>query len=190
VVRWRKVMAVAGLLLAGAAFGPALSGGLATRSWVEAADGNTAVGVVSRMYDRLYPAPVGLVYSSPGPDDTELGLSCYPNYETMMLSGEDRDHMTLVLIRQNALQWYYSDLKRQPAEDALLALPRPLLGALDSCTGSAPILSDFCRAYAITVMEKAIAEQVKKRAEVLGNVRRQNEAIWCSRARDAPAKTR
>lgn len=191
-VGWRKVLALTGWLSLGATLGPPLFGAASTLFWNEAADGNTAVRVAWRTYDRISPPPVGLAYI---PKDerlpsVSLGISCHQHYQKGI---ESADFGTLVLwdvVRHYSEHLLDDSLRLGPAHKALLSLPRPVLGALDACIGGSPLIWTLCQTYAKRVTDEAQAELAKSREAIIDRVRRENEVIWCAAANANSAEVR
>lgn len=191
-VRWQKALAVTGWLVLGAIFGPPVFGAASTLLWNEAADGQTAVKVAWRMYERLYPPTVGLAFIGDNErlPDVSLGISCNQHYREGIESGDDATFELEGAIRQHSTRQLHALLKSGPAYDALLSLPRPVLGALDACIGGSPLIWPFCQAYARRVADKAQAERAKSSDEIVHRVRRETEAIWCAAAKSGTANGR
>lgn len=184
--RWRQAATVTAYLFLGAAFGTPLFGAASTLFWNEAADGNTASRVASRMYDRLYPSTVGLTFI---PDeerlpDVSLGTACHRSYLADIQAGDDGTSDLLEVIRFYSAQRLHHELRGEPTHDALLSLPRPVLGALDACLGGSPLIWPLCQTYARQVADDAVAERAKNQAAFINQVRREAETIWCAAAKN------
>lgn len=187
--RRRRVLGITGWLFLGAVFGPLLFGAASTLFWVRAADGNTAVRVAWRTYDRVNPPAVGLAVAE-RPAEVSFGPSCEEHYQARLLAG---DFGTIELegaIRRYSEGRLHTLLKIEPAYEALLSLPHPVLGALDGCIGGSPLLWAACQSYARRVIDDGQAERAKKRPQIAALVRRETEAIWCAAAGARQLKVR
>lgn len=183
--RARRMLATLGWLLAGAIVGPPAIGAASTAFWNEAADGNTAVGVASRVYDRVYPPTVGpaLVREEERLPDVSLGASCSKPYQQGMASADLGPILLHDVIRAYSSQRLFGLLKSGPSHRALLSMPRPLLGALDVCIGGSPVAGPLCQAYVRRITDEAQAKtSATTKNALVETVRRETDAIWCAAA--------
>lgn len=182
-------VAIAGAFIMGAILGPPLGGAISTMYWNEAADGNTAVAVSWRLFDRVYPQPVGLSY---GPDilgnygDVSFGQSCSKRYMRAFQAADPGINDLSDLFREYSRRWLYAELVKQPAYDALLKLPRPVLGAFDACVEGSFLINHICQAYVKRIIDKARIHQGPRRKSALARLRMVNEAMWCAAADAEP----
>ncbi len=190
--RRRMMLGITGWLFLGAVFGPPLFGAASTLFWVRAADGNTAVRVAWRTYDRVNPPTVGLAFINDAErlPEVSLGTSCHERYLERIRAGDPGTTRLLDAIRHYSEQRLHVLLREEPAHEALLSLPPPMLGALDACLGGSPLLWVACQSYGRRVTDEALAKRAKKRAEFADLVRRETEVIWCAAASADPAKNR
>ena len=144
------------------------------------------------MYDRVYSPPVGLAFISDDErlPDVSLGISCHQHYRKGIELGDGGTLELQDVIRRDSERRLDRVLRSGPTYDALLSLPRPVLGALDACIGGSPLIWSFCQSYARRVTDEAQAQRAKSREVIIDRVRRENEVIWCAAANADPRKVR
>lgn len=189
-MRLRTPFGIAGLLLLGAMIGPPLAGAASTMFWSKAADGNTAISVAARMYDRIYALPAGLIFIAEEQrlPDVSLSIPCAQPYLERLATGDWGTVLLEEAVRQHSMRRLDGLLNREPAWAALMSLPHPALGALDACIGGSLFVDKFCEAYARRITEQARERAVSQKVNIVRLVQRETEPIWCAAKQENAGK--
>jgi hypothetical protein len=155
--------------LAGVVAGPFLWGATSSLFWSTAADGNDPQRVASLLYSRLEIDPVQKAFAR------HVAIhQCGRRVSRLMRAGD--------LVLMNALDVYSQRLLRSKYDErairSLVALPTPVLGALDGCVAGSPA-SELCLAYVHGVVAKATTIPSATKRAWLADVDGEIELAMC-----------